>query len=141
MHIQSSGPSLIPTQGFGKRLVKDSKINQHHSHLCISWDDTPHPSHSSTYKTGYCSKERDLKNYVQSTQRADASLLKKFHTPLKSNFRHFPRNHQLPENPANTKPTTHTTNWFGDKTHTTPLFVLAATQQPFVKLNPWKFSY
>ena len=132
---------LLPTQGFGKRLVRDSKVNQHYSHHCISWDDAPHPSYSSTYKAGYGGKERDLKNYAQSTQRADASLLKKFHTPLKSNFRHFPRNHRLPEDPANTKPTTHTTNWFGDKTHRTPLFVLAATQQPFVKLNPWKFSY
>jgi len=136
--FQSSG--VYFGQGLGKRLVKDFEINQHRSDNHISWSSSL-PTYISTYKAGYSGSREGLSSYGPSTQRADAALLKKFHTPNKLTFRRFPRSHGFPEDPPNTKPTTCTTDWFQDGAYSTPLSVLAATQQPFLKHNPWTFSF
>lgn len=127
-------------QGLGKRLVKDFEINQHRSDNHISWSSSL-PTYISTYKAGYSGSREGLPSYGQSTQSADTALLKKFHTPTKLTFRRFPRSHGFPEDLPNTKPTTCTTDWFQDGAYSTPLSVLAATQQPFLKHNPWTFSF
>lgn len=104
-----------------------------------------------------------------STLRADGELLSKFETVTKSTFRRFPRSHSLPDKMVNVWPSECTKWWYrpnqttrgtadhskgeGTKvtsaeecnkkiqTYVTPLSVLAATQQPFQRHNPWTYSY
>lgn len=102
-----------------------------------------------------------------STFRADAELLSKFQTVTKSTFRRFPRSHSLPDRMISVRPSECTKWWYrplakaehagkglanenplaGESTvrkeqvYVTPLSVLAATQQPFLKHDPWTYSY
>ena len=105
-----------------------------------------------------------------STFRMDRSLLNKFDIVTKENFRRFPQSHSLPHNLSSlvVRPSEKTDWWYSigrskrplDSTDTetsdsfpssqrntsrvdyvTPLSVLAATQQPFLKHNPWTYSY
>ena len=104
-----------------------------------------------------------------STIRADNELLRKFETVTKSTFRRFPRSHSLPEKLIEVRPSECTSWWYRpmskapygqersvtvndkntsvvestvkDQVYTTPLSVLAATQQPFLTHNPWTYSY
>ena len=102
--------------------------------------------------------------YKHSTFRADAELLSKFQTITKGSFRRFPRSHSLPDKTITVRPSECTKWWYrplpktehvtanGDSSvgesarkkeqiYVTPLSVLAATQQPFLKHNPWTYSY
>lgn len=105
-----------------------------------------------------------------STLRADSELLSKFETVTKSSFRRFPRSHSLPDKMMNVRPSECTDWWYKppskvctadhnqtvavkdssvvatgsakkEQVYTTPLSVLAATQQPFLKHDPWTYSY
>ena len=102
-----------------------------------------------------------------STFRADTELLSKFQTVTKGSFRRFPRSHSLPDKTITVRPSECTKWWYRplpktehvgkgsanedssvgeyarrkEQVYVTPLSVLAATQQPFLKHNPWTYSY
>ena len=99
-----------------------------------------------------------------STLRAESELLNKFQVVTKNTFRRFPRSHSLPDKMVNVRPSECTTWWYRPRTesghsngmndslaavnstkkeqgYVTPLSVLAATQQPFLRHNPWTYSY
>jgi hypothetical protein len=105
-----------------------------------------------------------------STFRADPELLSKFQTVTKGSFRRFPRSHSLPHKTITVRPSECTKWWYRspprkteqvgegssanadslamtgkparkEAAYVTPLFVLAATQQPFLKRNPWTYAY
>ena len=141
--LHGTAPDLLPLQGLGRRLVRGTR-NQHGSENHLCWSDPI--TKCSTYRAGYCTElaHRQRHSSVHSTLQADGALLKKFHATTKPNFRHFPRNHPIPTSPSKTQLTTTATKWFNEKTdgaHTTPLSVLAATQQPFLKDNPWAYAF
>ena len=134
-------------QGLGKRPVTDTR-NQHGSENHLSWSNPV--TKCSTYTAGYCTTQPDHRHrrssegWRHSTLQADEALLKKFHAVTKSNFRRFPRSHPIPSSPTKSQLTTTATKWFHEKSdgaHVTPLSVLAATQQPFLKDNPWAYSF
>ena len=115
-----------------------------------------------------CTPLSTLHMCKHSTIRADNELLSKFETVTKSSFRRFPRSHSLPDKMVNVRPSECTKWWYrpqigtgtadhskgagtkdtsteecnkNTQTYTTPLSVLAATQQPFQRHNPWTYSY
>lgn len=171
--FQSSG--VYFGQGLGKRLVKDPKINQHHSENHTSWNTAA--SHFSTYKDGYgrgltrrrCSSVTEMAATQahhccrHSTLKMDKNLLDRFEVVTKENFRRFPHSHSLPSNLSSmaVRPSEKTVWWHRidmskirkgssassetrkekGKEFVTSLSVLAATQQPFLKHNPWTYSY
>ena len=155
-------------QGLGKRIEKDPVRNQHHSDNHTSWSSKL--SYSSTYRQGYgressTGHRRSVSaghQYQSPTLRTDAALLSKYHILTKPNFRRFPHQHTLPGNLDNMKSEdlVSTMLWYSNhsepqetptvknvkdgrrlKSYTTPLAVLAATQQPFLGHSPWKYSY
>lgn len=173
-------------QGLGKRLEKDPLRRQHHSENHTSWGSKV--KYASTYRHGYASDPsrpvhrrsssvpETSNSLCYSTLRADKSLLDKFHTLTKPNFRRFPNIHSLPSNLSTARPEDliSTALWYNTCTprdtgviqsrsdsketavgidsspmsqkqegimYTTPLSVLAATQQPFLKHSPWRYSY
>lgn len=72
---------------------------------------------------------------------APQNMLTKYHTLTKGHFHRFPhRHHPPPPSHAKLKPPTQTTDWSNDHT-VTPLWVMAATQRPFMAQNKWKYSY
>ena len=89
-----------------------------------------------------------------STTKAKNYLLKRaYAVPTKVNFRRFPKKYSLPKETHTAKPSVNTIWWpclqFASGTkeglspHTivTPLSLLGATQQPYLKNNQWKYSY
>ena len=118
-----------------------------------------------------CTPLSSMHVYKQSTFRADTKLLNKFQAVSKDSFRRFPRSHSLPDKMITVRPSECTKWWYRplpkteqspsgkgsakcnedslvvgesagkERVHATPLSVLAATQQPFLKHNPWTYSY
>ena len=103
-----------------------------------------------------------------STFRADPELLSKFQTVTKGSFRRFPRSHSLPDKMITVRPSECAKWWYREmppktkhsgvgegssanedslvtssrgEADVTPLSVLAATKQPFLKRSQWTYSY
>ncbi len=156
-------------QGLGKRIDKGSVRNQHRSDNHASWGSSP--TYSSTYRQCYSTDsslikhKRSLSATPSSSFETNESLLYKFDVLTKPNFRRYPHEHS-PDNLVSIKSedlvsTTYseqkllsraesadggTVRHSRDRQHrarsyTTPLYVLAATQQPFQGHTPWKYSY
>lgn len=117
-------------------------------------------SYSATRQVHHCCRHSTLK--------MGKPLLDKFDIVTKENFRRFPHSHSLPANLSSflVRPSEKTVWWHsidrpkrvmdhkdssqssssqktsGSKLDiVTPLSVLAATQEPFLKHNPWTYSY
>ena len=104
--------------------------------------------------------------YKHSTFRADSELLSKFQTVTKGNFRRYPRCYSLPDRTISVNPSECAGWWWytdrpkehdengsncslardskaavSQRLYVTPLSVLAATQQPLMRRNTWKYAY
>ena len=154
-------------QGLGKRIMKDLVRNQHRSDNHASWGSST--TYSSTYRQCYSKDlikhKRSLSATPSSSLMTDEALLCKFHVFTKPNFRRYPHEHS-PNDLASTKSEDLVATVYNEqeplsraesaeggtvrhsrdhqrraRSYTTPLYVLAATQQPFPAHTPWKYSY
>lgn len=137
-------------QGLGKKLVLDER-NQHKSDDIIGWsgDLTKKPSYMSTYNKNYeCFRRSREKESSLSVSTQDKYVLRgvgmsgKERDSSSNLLRRYPRKYVPPKTSSHL---TTSNSWYvhhnpGSAYHT-PLSVLAATQQPFLPSNPWKYSF
>lgn len=134
-------------QGLGKQRLESS--NQHRSSNHMSWLDNQ-TTYCSTYKQGYSKHRRSLSAGPESSRNTDEYLLNKFHVLTKPTFRRFPRHHTLPGTTFRPEDLVSTTLWqqtgqlqtSRESAYSTPLSILAATQQPVLQHSrSWQYSY
>ena len=126
MHAVKLHVPIYSVQGLGKRQV-EGRRNQHRSENHISWIIPRAPDNS---------VHRDDTTVLSacSTYTVDKKLLDKFAVG-KPNFRRFPHHH-VSNNTSHTRP-----EWLDNSPAVTPLWVLAATQQPYLKRSTWMYTY
>ncbi|XP_071948995.1 testis-expressed protein 36-like [Antedon mediterranea] len=106
-------------QGLGKKLWQGEK-RQHNSRDLITWE-TGHNLHYSTY--------------YHDTYKGTPTNKPPTH-------RRFPRVHSEPKQGSIKLDTTTTDRYQSpDVPHKTPTQILASSQEPFIKHNPWRYSY
>ena len=141
---------FILGKGLGKKLVLDER-NQHKSDDIIGWsgDLTKKPSYMSTYNKNYeCFRRSREKESSLSVSTQDKYVLRgvgmsgKERDNSSNLLRRYPRKYVPPKTSSHL---TTSNSWYmhhspGSAYHT-PLSVLAATQQPFLPSNPWKYSF
>lgn len=146
---------------YGKKHMLDPTKNQQFSHCLHIHLGALEPVtlYNSTYASGYSSEGgREAHSKCSSaateccshsTAKAKKSLLYKAHiVPTKENFRRFPKRYSLPRDVHIAKPSVNAVWWsinssqpsFGTS-NKTPLSLLEASQQPYPRKNPWKYSY
>ena len=140
-------------KGLGKKLVLDER-NQHKSDDIIGWsnDLTKKLSYSSTYSSNFeGSKKKDKSSKHTMVLRSQRKRVSQASGETEetskqrednSSLRRFPRKY-IPSKCLSSLETSN--SWYihhsASNSYHTPLSILAATQQPFLPSNPWKYSY
>ncbi len=125
-------------QGLGRRK---KSINQHVSVDLVSWKDQPLKSMSGSQSVTLSTyRPVSSPNVLTTTFSSPQNMLSKYHIFTKGNFHKYPHCHHNTV-PFLVRPSTQTTDWSCDHSYVTPLWVMAATQQPLATRNSWKYSY
>lgn len=154
--FQSSG--VYFGQGLGKKPMSVAGVNQHRSQDHTTWN-TP-VEYTSTYSNSFYKSNRRrtlssqplpclplLATPPPTTEASTTTTVAPVvvGSPSTVKRHRFPRSYSRSV-PAGLKlsPSMETTRWFKPATvesFTTPLCVLASTQQPYLTHNPWTYSY
>lgn len=100
-------------QGLGKKFLPER--SQHYSNNMITWN--MNNDHRSNYTASYRGRTADGAEY-----------------------RRYPKAH-ADGKPGTAPLSTSTTQWFHNGVYSTPLHVMASTQEPLLPANSWIYSY